>query len=109
MKKIVTIVLMAVLMMMGCGHTTPVVIDPVVQTKLVYVGIPTSMTAVETIPLPPSAEAYVRSNVAEREDLLTRYVISLLNAIGNANSKLLAIADLNKQQKAVVEKGNSHD
>ena len=79
----------------GCLGTP----EPVIQTKIVYVdkkilvSPPKHLLESVDIPKPPNKEVFIHTDNVTRLNMISKYTISLLKALGDSNAKIKAIHD----------------
>ena len=87
----------------GCATKTVVKEVPVYTTKTVYVSIPEILYKENKLPPPPSRQAFINATGEDREDLLTKYSLSLMKEIKACNSDKRSIGALIQGQESLVK------
>ena len=87
----------------GCATKTVVKEVPVYTTKTVYVSIPGILYKENKLPSPPNREAFINASGEDREDLLTKYSLSLMKEIKACNADKRSIGALIRGQEAIVK------
>lgn len=87
----------------GCATKTVVKEVPVYSTKTVYVSIPEILYKENKIPPPPNREVFINSTGEDREDLLTKYSLSLMKEIKACNADKRSIGELIQGQESLVK------
>lgn len=84
----------------GCASFTKEV--PVDTVKTVIITPPSNLLEPNVIPPPPDKPKYLKMDFIHKEDVLTNYIIALINVIKDANRKFLLINKNIDDQKKII-------
>jgi len=87
----------------GCWLCKP---DIQYKDRLVILEPPKSLLEKKETPAPPAKDEYMKSDVSEREYLLTLYILDLLETNGILNTKIDGLGTWVGEQKIIYERIN---
>lgn len=86
---------MVMLVLVGCGHTTkPLVVK---ETQTVTVSVPEPLLTLYPITPPPDRDAFIKGNDAVRLRMMVEYNIELLEVLGRYRLQTQTLKEYNDE------------